>query len=326
MSPIIQIENLVRHYDAVKAVCDLSFSIDQGQVVGFVGANGAGKTTTMRIMATLEMPTSGRLRICGFDVVNDPSEVRRRIGWMPDSFGPYDHVTVWEYLDFFARAFGYRGPQRRDRVDEVMAFTDLTPIVDRPMNTLSKGMGQRLCLGRTLLNDPEVLILDEPAAGLDPKARVDLIQLIRLLAADGKTVFISSHILSELGQMCDSLLLIDQGRLVHHGSADSLTRRHEAGVLVAVRVTGGVDALDEWIRLQPGVRVHDEIKDGLRVLLASDDETERTTLLRRMVEAGLPVVEFTRERRRLEDAFVTMLQRGAAPPPLPGEVAHDGSA
>lgn len=317
MSPIIQVEELTRRYGAVEAVSELSFSIERGQVVGFVGANGAGKTTTMRVMATLEMPTSGALSICGYDVVNFPVEVRRCIGWMPDAYGAYEHVTVHEYLDFFARAFGYRGHERRERVGEVMQFTDLEVIADRAMNTLSKGMGQRLCLGRTLLNDPEVLILDEPAAGLDPKARVDLIHLIRLLAEDGKTVFISSHILSELGQMCDSLLFIDQGRLVHHGSAESLTLHEEAGALVLVRVAEGADRLQEWAMMQRGVRVLDEVKEGVRLVFETDEPAELAEHLRRMVQAGIPVVEFTRERRRLEDAFVSILRQGMAPPPLP---------
>jgi ABC-2 type transport system ATP-binding protein len=317
MSAIIEVEGLTRRYGELEAVSSLSFTIEPGQVVGFVGANGAGKTTTMRIMATLEMPTLGALRICGYDVVNFPAEVRRRIGWMPDAFGAYEYVTVYEYLDFFARAYGFRGRERRERVQEVMQFTDLAEIADRSMNTLSKGMGQRLCLGRTLLNDPEVLILDEPAAGLDPKARVDLIHLIRLLAEDGKTVFISSHILSELGQMCDSLLFIDHGRLVHHGSADSLTLDREAGAVVLVRVADGQDRLREWVLMQPGVRMLDEVKEGLRLLFEEDKPEAMAEALRRMVEAGIPVVEFTRERRRLEDAFVSILQRGVVPPPLP---------
>ena len=190
-------------------------------MVGFVGANGAGKTTTMRIIATLDYPTRGTVRIGGIDVLQYPAKVRSNIGWMPDNFGTYDHMTVVEYLDFFARALGYRGEERLERVEDVMEFTDLASLGDRLINKLSKGMGQRLCLGRALIHDPDLLILDEPAAGLDPKARVELKHLIRILAEDGKTVFISSHILSELGEMCDTLLFIDQGKIIHHGSADS---------------------------------------------------------------------------------------------------------
>ena len=324
---IIRVHDLVRVYGALHAVDGLTFEIAAGQVAGFVGANGAGKTTTMRIMATLEMPSAGRIEICGHDVVNFPHEVRRRIGWMPDAFGRYEHMTVFEYLDFFGRAFGFRGPQRQDRIDEVMAFTDLAGIADRPMKELSKGMGQRLCLGRTLLNDPDVLILDEPAAGLDPKARVDLIRLIRLLAEDGKTIFISSHILSELAEMCDTMLFIDHGKLVHHGSAESLTHHaHEDGALVTVEVAGDTGALRDFCTMSPGVEIFDEIKAGFRLRFGDASAEALATQLRRMVESGLVVTEFRRERQRLEDAFVSILSAPRAetppvPPPLPGERA-----
>ena len=318
MSAIVEVRGLQRWYSQVMAVNDLSFDIVPGHVVGFVGANGAGKTTTMRIMATLEAPSAGSVRICGYDVVNFPSQVRGRIGWMPDAYGTYEHMTVYEYLDFFGRAFGFRGRDRERRIDEVMDFTDLAVIADREMNQLSKGMAQRLCLGRTLINDPEVLILDEPAAGLDPKARIDLIRLIRLLARDGKTVFISSHILSELGQMCDTLLFIDRGRLVHHGSAESLTRQQGSEIIIAVHVAGGEERLHEWAMLNPGVRLLEEIKGGARLVFDSADPEALAVHLRKMVTDGLDVTEFRREARRLEDAFISILSQ-TGPPPLPVE-------
>lgn len=317
MSAIIQVEGLKRRYANVLAVDDLSFDILPGQVVGFVGANGAGKTTTMRIMATLEMPSAGSVRICGYDVVNYPSEVRRRIGWMPDAYGAYEYMTVYEYLDFFGRAFGYASAERKRRITEVMEFADLTSLAERQMNKLSKGMGQRLCLGRTLINDPEVLILDEPAAGLDPKARIDLIRLIRLLAEDGKTVFISSHILSELGEMCDTMLFIDQGRMVHHGSAESLTRHGEGGVVVMVQLAGHAAGVRDWALINPGVSLLEETKDGARLVFDSTDPDDLAGYLRKMIQDGLAVTEFHRERRRLEDAFVSMLSASHVPPPLP---------
>ena len=317
MSAIIEVRGLSCRYPNVLAVDDLSFDVEPGQVVGFVGANGAGKTTTMRIMATLEMPSAGAVRICGYDVVNYPSEVRRRIGWMPDAYGAYEYMTVYEYLDFFGRAFGYRSAERRRRIDEVMEFADLASLAERQMNKLSKGMGQRLCLGRTLINDPDVLVLDEPAAGLDPKARIDLIRLIQLLARDGKTVFISSHILSELGEMCDSLLFIDRGRLVHHGSAESFTRAGERGVIVTVQVAGEAGALRDWAMVNPGVTLLEETRDGARLVFESGESDMLARHLRKMIADGLAVTEFRRERRRLEDAFVSMLATAAAPPPLP---------
>jgi ABC-2 type transport system ATP-binding protein len=313
--PIIQIENLECDFGNVKAVRDISFSIDQGKVVGFIGANGAGKTSTMRMMVTLQLPTGGRIRICGRDVVDYPVEVRHRIGWMPDAFGTYDNMTVLEYLDFYGRAFGYSKQERRRRVDEVMDFTDLASIADRPMDKLSKGMGQRLCLGRTLIHDPEVLILDEPAAGLDPKARIEFKNLIRLLAAKGKTIFISSHILSELGEMCDQLLFIDAGRLVHHGTTESLMQHHGEQALIEVRVAGDPDALYQWVAASPDLLLADRLKNGARLRLPVSGPEELSALLRRLILDGLPVTGFNRLERRLEDAFVDMLKN--SPPPLP---------
>ena len=318
--PIIEVHNLVRRFRRVRAVDGLSFSVMPGQVVGFVGANGAGKTTTMRIMATLDVPTSGTVRICGHDVMNFPTRVRHAIGWMPDAYGAYDYVSVFEYLDFYARAFGFKGKERRERVDEVMEFVDLHPLAQRDMNELSKGMRQRLCLGRTLLNDPAVLILDEPAAGLDPKARVEFIRLVRLLAEDGKTVFISSHILSELGQMCDAMLFIDDGKLVHQGSAESLMKESRAEALVSIKVHGDDSGLREWAMMRPGVTLQDESVQGIRILVDDSSPDDMSRHLKSLIDAGIQVVEFHQEKLSLEDAFVSMLDRsnGVEPPALPG--------
>ncbi len=320
MNAIVEVDSLVRRFRKVQAVDGLSFAIPEGSVVGFVGANGAGKTTTMRIMATLDMPSEGQVRICGLDVMNYPSEVRRLIGWMPDAYGAYENMTVLDYLDFYARAFGYRGAERRDRIDDVMNFVDLVPLAERDMTELSKGMKQRLCLGRTLLNDPRVLILDEPAAGLDPRARVDFIRLVRLLAEEGKTIFISSHILSELGQMCDNLLFIDGGRLVHQGSAESLARHEGNRMLVNVQVHGDPAAVRDWALLNPGVELYEETLQGARLLFDEFGAADLSKHLRKMIEDGVPVAEFHQEKVSLEDAFVRMLNR-AEPPPLPPEEA-----
>jgi len=312
---IIQVENLERDFGDVKAVNGVSFEIEHGKVVGFIGANGAGKTTTMRMMVTLDMPTSGSIRVGGLDVIDHPAEVRRQVGWMPDAYGTYDNMTVFEYLDFYGRAFGYKKIERRKRIDEVMDFTDLDSIADRPMNKLSKGMGQRLCLGRTLIHDPTVLVLDEPAAGLDPKARIEFKNLVRLLAERGKTIFISSHILSELGEMCDHLLFIDAGRIVHHGSTESLTQRHGQEALLEIRVAESPEALYAWIQVNPDLEMVDRLKNGARIKYPEMDETRQAALLRRLVLDGVEVTGFFKVERRLEDAFVDMLKTN--PPPLP---------
>jgi ABC-2 type transport system ATP-binding protein len=293
----------------------VTFSIERGRVVGFIGANGAGKTTTMRMMVTLETPTAGRIRMAGHDVMDAPTEVRRRVGWMPDSYGTYDNMTVFEYLDFYGRAYGYGEADRRRRVAEVMEFADLTEIGDRPMDRLSKGMGQRLCLGRTLIHDPEILVLDEPAAGLDPKARIEFKNLIRLLAGQGKTIFISSHILSELGEMCDQLLFIDAGRIVHSGTTESLTHHQGETVIVEVRVHGDPAALYHWVAAAGSCEITDRLKTGARLRVSAGGGEALHDLLCRLLADGLVVTGFFQVERRLEDAFVDMLK--TQPPPLP---------
>jgi ABC-2 type transport system ATP-binding protein len=311
---LVQVRDLNRVFDNVHAVRDVSFDISRGQVVGFIGANGAGKTTTMRMMATLDLPSSGTIRVGDEDVVQRPDRVRRLIGWMPDTYGTYAHMTVFEYLDFFARAYGFKRAERKSRVDEVMDFADLTVLADRPMNKLSKGMGQRLCFGRMLLPDPEFMILDEPAAGLDPKARLEFKNLVRLLAQRGKTLFISSHILSELGEMCDIMLFIDAGQLVYHGSAEKLRRGngHDANgakqIVVDVVLNGGGDALAQWATLNAGWKLVEERRDGARLALEGDDALLLTAGLKKMLNDGLPIIEFRREERKLEDAFVDMIR------------------
>jgi ABC-2 type transport system ATP-binding protein len=320
----LKVNNLFRYFGQLKAVNGVSFEVPQGSVCGFVGENGAGKTTTMRILATLDHPTMGRAEVCGHDVTQKPAEVRRMIGWMPDHFGNYDHMTVIEYLDFYARALGYKGEERRKRIAEVMDFTDLGPLSDRFSNKLSKGMTQRLGLGRALLHDPQVLIMDEPAAGLDPKARVELKHLIRILAEEGKTILISSHILSELGEMCDSLLFINQGRIVHHGDADSLKRGSDSigGFLYDVQILGDPQALSDWCVLQPNVEFLETRKHGGRIRLQTEDDAMVSAVLTRMLKDGLAVIEFHREQRNLEDAFIDILGRieqgkeAVTPPPL----------
>ncbi len=329
-APMIEVEGLTRRFENVCAVDRLSFTIPSGRVTGFIGANGAGKTTTMRILATLDQPDTGHVRINGRDVQAFPNETRRCVGWMPDDFGAYPDMSVWEYMDFFARMFDLRGVEREARVEDVMRFTDLKVLADRPCNALSKGQTQRLCLGRTLLHDPPVLILDEPAAGLDPKARLEFKRLVKLLQDDGKTIFISSHILSELGEMCDTLLFIDNGRLVHYGDADSLRYSRASGrSAVEIRVSGDPDRLMAWIQANGHTTLDRELEDGAVVEVDSHLPEALSALLKTLLEAGIPVCEFHRHEMRLEDAFVQMLRDpvgtpppmpvAASPPPIPPE-------
>src|SRR5690606_23966230 len=218
--PMLEVYRLRKEFPNVVAVSDLSFEIERGKVCGFVGPNGAGKTTTMRMIATLDMPTRGEIRIDGSSIFDSPYAARRMIGFMPDHLGIYPDMTVTDYLEFYARAYEIESRERDRRVEEIKDFTELVKIEEKLVETLSKGMRQRLNLGRALLNDPKLLVMDEPAAGLDPRARVELKELIKQLAAIGKTLLISSHILSELGEMCDSMLVIERGELVVKGSLD----------------------------------------------------------------------------------------------------------
>lgn len=315
--PAIRVENLTRQFGSLLAVRGVSFTISHGKVVGFVGANGAGKTTTMRILATLDYPTSGVAWIGGYHVVDQPAQVRSLLSWVPDSFSAYEYMTVLEYMDFYARALGFRGEERRQRVREVMDFTDLTPLADRLSDKLSKGQTQRVCLARALLHDPQILIMDEPAAGLDPKARIELKNLIRILAEEGKTILISSHILTELGEMCDSLLFIDNGRIVHHGEAEVLKRGTKAETIVHVQVADNPAQLVTWCLTAPHVTLADETKHGARLRIDSTDSDVIAGVLRRMVLDGVPVVDFRREERKLEDAFIDILdQLPQGNPPL----------
>lgn len=326
-SPAIEVKNLHRSFGKLKAVNGVSFEVSPGSICGFIGANGAGKTTTMRIIASLDYANGGTVKVSGHDVLNQPAKVRNLIGWMPDHFGNYTNMTVLEYLDFYARALGFRGKERQMRVQEVMEFADLLPLADRFSNKLSKGMTQRLGLGRSLLHDPEVLVMDEPAAGLDPKARVELKHLIRVLAEEGKTIFISSHILSELGEMCDDLLFMDEGRLVHQGNAESLRGHgeHAGRSFYRVHTLGGGEELANWVSMNPQVEFLETVKSGGRIIIESKDPGKAAYILARMIQDGLKVTEYHREERNLEDAFIDLLENtkeeshrpAASPPPIP---------
>ncbi len=222
-SPQIELRRLHRVFDETHAVNDVSFEVYAGEVFGYIGPNGAGKTTSMRILATLDEPTAGDAFVDGFSVVEDPDRVRRRLGFMPDYFGTYQNVNVLEYLDFFARAYGLVGRDRMNAIGEVMEFTQLDTLAHKPIDGLSKGMKQRLCLGRTMIHNPSVLILDEPAAGLDPRARIELRDMIAKLAEAGKAILISSHILTELAEISDRVGILEQGKLLAVGSVAEIS-------------------------------------------------------------------------------------------------------
>jgi ABC-2 type transport system ATP-binding protein len=307
----------------VRAVDDVSFSLDEGTIMGFVGPNGAGKTTTMRILATLDAPTSGEVTLDGRSVVGDPDAVRPLIGYMPDRIGTYDDMTVADFLDFFARAYGLPGEARRRRVAEVMAFAGLTELGGKLMTTLAKGMRQRAALGRTLLHDPRLLVLDEPADGLDPRARIELREMLRQLAARGKAILVSSHILSELSEICDACAIIEQGRLLAVGPVETVAARAAGSPAaeIAVRMAGGDDgqpllAQAERLLLAQGSVAQAFVQGAeLRVRLAQPGspaagsaslDAQAAVLLGVLTGAGLPVCSFHYRRADLEDAFMNV--------------------
>lgn len=308
---MITVQQLNRYFGSLHAVADLSFHVDAGEVVGFIGANGAGKTTTLRMLVTLEYPDSGSITIDGYDALAFPNEIRSTVGWMPDSFGTYPNMDVLDYVDFFARAYGLKGRERDARIDEILDFTGLNRLIERPCMTLSKGETQRLSLARTLIGDPKVLILDEPAAGLDPKARLEFRNLVKILKSQEKTIFVSSHILSELGEMCDSLLFIDKGRLVHHGTADTL-HANKGELQVRIRVTKDVERLLQWLSQESTLSVMETLSDGvvLKMTLTPEcvAEARLHTLLQQLISAEIPVYEFHLVKKLLEEAFVDMLR------------------
>ena len=301
--PMLEINGLVRHFGALHAVDDVSFSVERGQVLGFIGPNGAGKTTTMRILATLDLPQQGDARIGGLSVVDMPEKVRRITGFMPDYAGVYSHMTVVEYLDFFARSYGLRGSDRRSALDNIIEFMGIGDLRDRHVDSLSKGLQQRVALGRAIIHDPQLLILDEPAANLDPRARIEFRTLIRELAADGKTILLSSHILTELSEICDTVAVIEKGKVLATGTVSEILSGMRPHRVLSVRFARQESGVERFLLEQPGViKVHDV--NGRFQFEFEGDDNAQASLLHRLLDAGLAVVEFNAHDAGLEDLFM----------------------
>jgi ABC-2 type transport system ATP-binding protein len=311
--PAFEFRNLHRFFGKLKAVNNVSFKAYPGQVMGFIGPNGAGKTTAMRILATLDLPTAGDAFVEGLSVVDDPDKVRRILGFMPDAFGRYPNVNVIEYLDFYARAYGFRGNRRRDAVDRVLTFTEMHKLAEKPIDTLSKGLSQRLGLGRTLIHDPRILILDEPAAGLDPRARVELRELIHLLAVDlKKTILISSHILTELSEICDSAAIIEAGKILAFGTVREIMetlseQRGRTATTLTLRVLRQAEALERLLLEQPFISQVSVAAETVTFQWDGDDQ-RRAQLLKLLIGQGVEIVEFSGKTENLEDAFMAITE------------------
>ena len=315
MSGIVRTSGLIKRYPGTVAVAGLDLDIAAGEIFGLVGPNGAGKTTTLRILATLLKPTAGEAEIAGINVRRNPDAARRVLGFMPDVFGVYDDMRVWEYLDFFARCYEIPAAKRRQMIGDLLDLVDLADKRDAYVQGLSRGMQQRLCLAHTLVHDPQVLLLDEPASGLDPRARVELRELLRELRMLGKTIVISSHILPELEELCTSVAIVDHGQVLAHGRVADIERRLRYGAVLHVRVIGdetAVDAARGFFTAEPRVASVTLLDDGQIELGFRGDDSESAELLSKAIAAGIRISSFARAASDLEELFLQMTSGAGA--------------
>ena len=302
---MIEIKNLAKYYGDLAAVDDLSLSIRAGDIFGFIGPNGAGKTTTMRILVTLLEPTSGQAFIDNLNVTKDGKKVRRLVGYMPDFMGVYDDLKVFEYLEFFAAAFGIERKKRKSIVEGVLELTDLQSKQSAAVDSLSRGMQQRLGLARVLIHDPKVLILDEPASGLDPRARIEIRELLRELKRMGKTIMISSHILSELEEICDHIGIIEHGKLVFSGTMEEIRPHLGIQGKVRVKVAENPDRAVELLSALPEVSQVQVVGDKLTVTFHEGSDGDGV-IARTLVKADMDVISIEPEQLKLDDAFLQL--------------------
>ncbi len=338
MTPIVETRGLTKRYGTTLALDDLDLTIPEGAIYGFIGPNGAGKTTTMRILTGLLAATSGEAYIAGHEVRREPRAVRKLVGWMPDSFGVYDNMKTWEYLDFFAASYGMTEERRARLIGELLDLVELKHKQDDYVMGLSRGMKQRLSLARAMAHDPKLLILDEPASGLDPRARIELRELLKELGSLGKTIMISSHILTELAEMCTHIGIIETGKLLVSGEVGNVLHSLQPHKIVEVRVLGDREHAAEILRPLPGVRdVRDDsvASDGAALAnghtpvsengsgivqsrsstasLVVDfvgDEWGLSVLVQALTYADVPVIHFAEQASDLEDIFM-QVTRGA---------------
>lgn len=300
---MLVIENLKKYYGKFKAVDGLSLTIEKGHIYGFVGANGAGKTTTMKIVAGLLKPTSGKVILNGADISEDPKEVKRNIGYMPDFFGVYDDLKVTEYMDFYAGVYGIPKNKRKKINDDLLELVDLTEKRDFYVDSLSRGMKQRLCLARSLIHDPQLLILDEPASGLDPRARVEMKEILKELRSMGKTVLISSHILPELAELCTSIGIIERGKVAISGSVEEIMKKASHSNIIRVKFLGDPGQAIKVLEEQPEINGLTVANDYIDANFAGDENTVARILVQ-LVKNNIPVTSFTQLEGNLESIFM----------------------
>ncbi|MFP4320955.1 MAG: ABC transporter ATP-binding protein [Anaerolineales bacterium] len=305
---VIETRNLHKRYGKLHAVNDLNLRVPRGSIYGFVGPNGAGKTSTMRILTTLMLPTSGEAFVNGYSVVKQPRDVRRSIGYMPDFFGVYDDMKVWEYLDFFAACYEIPDADRPGLINDLLELVDLRHRSNDMVDKLSRGMKQRLCLARTLAHEPEVLILDEPASGLDPRARVEIRSLLVELAKMGKTIFFSSHILADVSEICTDIGIIEAGQIVAQGPIDEMRRQLMPHRTIIITLLDRVDEAKAILNGIGGVENITDLKpEGNKPRIQvnfTGDEAGITDILPALTSQGIPVVNFAEQTQDLESVFM----------------------
>ena len=306
---LLRTEKLTKMYGLFRALCDFDITIEKESIVGFVGPNGAGKTTAMRIISTLMPATSGEVYINDVPLKEDLSAARRAIGFVPDYFGVYSAITSTEYLDFYAGLNDVPVNDRKALISDMLELVNLTAKADVNVNSLSRGMKQRLCLARCLLHDPQLLILDEPASGLDPQARADLKYILRALRAEGKAVLISSHILPELGEFCDKVVILNRGKKVADGTVDEISEKIGEKTKLTYALAGETD-FELAVGAARSAGVEGEIiRDGMKLEIEfSGNDEEVADLTRRMVLSGVRVVTVDRTRRTLEQVFLEVIE------------------
>src|SRR5262245_6407163 len=308
--PVVETKELTKKYGSVTALDRLNLTVERGQILGFVGPNGAGKTTTIKILVGLARPTSGRASVAGADCVKEARKIKRLVGYMPDTFGSYDNMRVGEYLDFFGAAFGIPRRERARRIDEVLETASAGDFRDRYVEALSHGMKQRVAIARTLLHDPEVLILDEPANGLDPQARIEMRQLLLDLAERGKTLIVTSHILPELSRICHRVAIITRGRLRAFGTLEEITRQLSPLRPMEVLLASAehLDRVEAVVRkhIEPGAEVTSSPAEAVVRFRTARREEELAGLLAALVAAGVGMTQFREVQTDLEGAFMTV--------------------
>lgn len=308
---MIETRGLCKSFGDLAAVSDLTLNIGPGEIFGFIGPNGAGKSTTMKVLACLLTPDEGEARVCGFDVTEGGDQIRKILGYMPDFLGVYEDLTVDEYLQFFAAAFKIPRAKRRSIVDSVLELTDLTEKRRALVDSLSRGMQQRLGVARVLVHEPKVLLLDEPASGLDPRARIEMRSLLQELARMGKSLMVSSHILSELAEMCTSIGIIERGKLLYAGSIADAYAKVRAGERIVIGLEAPADPERAVGALSGDPRVHDVRVDGGQVVVElTPGEHGHHFILDLLMKAGHRIAAFTPQPVKLEDAFLK-LTKGA---------------